>query len=636
MDAIFNKRLPVYKVIANLENGIKAFESEDDKNVLRSKFSNIIDSYQKAPNCSVGFVDKMYKCRQKSAQVKNTIKEIGKNVAKAKQFLKENGNNIKIINADKSNKTVIMDADDYNNKMMNLLNDGDTYKRLRFDRTNKLQIENNKLVKSWSSKNYISKMEEKLLCINNAKPPKIYGLIKLHRQGYPMRPIVSCIQSPTYNLAKFLVDVLKKVVGRSSFNVKDSWSFHKYINAQRVPENYCLVSFDVVSLYTSIPIELAMCVLEDRWEEITRYTKLSKNEFLTGMKLCIDNTYFQFEDGFFEQKQGLAMGSPISACVANLTMEYLEKQVLQNLRCSIHIYKRYVDDCFLCLPKDQVEYVLDQFNSFCASLNFTMETEVNKTLNFLDITVAHCNGKITTKWFRKPNSSGRYVNYLSAQPLVHKKAVVAGLVDRAVCFTNVIDRPKVIADVKKILRDNNYPDEFVNKIIKERVHKLYNGNSKPNIQEEDKKFISFPYICGLSENIEHLLKDKFKVAHKTHTNVGQLFSKLKSRTKKENQSDVIYKVPCSNCQATYVGQTTQYLKKRMEAHRYRKNEITALSRHASEQKHGFDFANVEVLDIEQNSFKRKILEMLYIRKDKNSVNNRTDIASLSSIYANIL
>ncbi|KAG8239602.1 hypothetical protein J437_LFUL018654 [Ladona fulva] len=39
-------------------------------------------------------------------------------------------------------------------------------------------------------------------------PPRLYGLPKIHKEGAPLRPIVSAINSPTYNLAKVLSSLM--------------------------------------------------------------------------------------------------------------------------------------------------------------------------------------------------------------------------------------------------------------------------------------------------------------------------------------------------------------------------------------------------------------------------------------------
>ena len=73
-----------------------------------------------------------------------------------------------------------------------------------------------------------------------------------------MRPIVSFINSPLYNLSKFLCKLLSPLAGNTEFTVKNSYEFVQFLNSIVLKKNECMVSFDVVSLFTNI-----LCLLPD-------------------------------------------------------------------------------------------------------------------------------------------------------------------------------------------------------------------------------------------------------------------------------------------------------------------------------------------------------------------------------------
>lgn len=94
-------------------------------------------------------------------------------------------------------------------------------------------------------------------------------------------------------------------------------------------------------------------------------------------------------------------------------MEHLEEVVLKDLNHNILFFKRYVDDCLAAVPNNSINDVLSAFNNFHEKIKFTVETEKNNTINFLDMTLIITNhNTIKTKLYNKVTSSSRYLrNY---------------------------------------------------------------------------------------------------------------------------------------------------------------------------------------------------------------------------------
>ena len=123
--------------------------------------------------------------------------------------------------------------------------------------------------------------------------------------------------------------------------------------------------------------------------------------------------------------------------------------------------------------------------------------------------------------------------------------------------------------------------------------------------------------------------------------ISSVYSKLKFRTDKLKLSDVVYKIPCS-CGLSYVGQTKQWLEKRVYQHKYDckvtnylNKDHTALAKHHFETSHRFLFEDVEILDTEPVQRKRNVSEMVQIYLN-NTVNLKTDTNNLSNMYNNLL
>ena len=94
---------------------------------------------------------------------------------------------------------------------------GDASAKLKYDPTKSFQTKNNSIIKKLATNKLISEDETKYLTIHNSVAPKIYGLPKIHKPNTPLRPIVSCIQSPFYKLSKYLSNILSKITCKNDY-----------------------------------------------------------------------------------------------------------------------------------------------------------------------------------------------------------------------------------------------------------------------------------------------------------------------------------------------------------------------------------------------------------------------------------
>ena len=185
------------------------------------------------------------------------------------------------------------------------------------------------------------------LCCTARSTPRIYGLPKIHKPDVPFRPIVSFYSSPIYQLSKHLSIILSPLVGKTTSFVKNSAEFARFIRQRTVQKDEVMVSFDVVSLFTKIPVDLAVSVAHSRLMDdptLEDQTLLSPDEISSLLSFCLNATYFTFRGTFFEQVSGTAMGSLISVVKTNLVMKDVEQKALSSLRSRLPLWKRYVDD----------------------------------------------------------------------------------------------------------------------------------------------------------------------------------------------------------------------------------------------------------------------------------------------------
>ena len=246
-----------------------------------------------------------------------------------------------VLTADKGVSMVVMDREDYNSKSEELLHTP-TYQIFKTDPTNKIKNKLISLLKTIKAEGGISETTYKKLYPTGATTPKYYGLPKVHKEGTPLRPIVLSIGSATYETAKELSKILKPLVGRSIHHVKNNQEFIQSLQDSTVDEEDCMMSFDVKSLFTSIPIQPTLTIIKKLLEEDTslhQRTSMAVKHINWLLEFCLTNTYFSFQGKLYEQKDGAAMGSPISPIAANIFMEDFENRALATSPCTPKIWK---------------------------------------------------------------------------------------------------------------------------------------------------------------------------------------------------------------------------------------------------------------------------------------------------------
>jgi len=226
-----------------------------------------------------------------------------------------------------------------------------------------------------------------------------------------------------------------------------------------VQEDEVMVSFDVASLFTKIPVELALEVTRRRlmaWTEFENHTNWSIEDVFQGLKICLETTFLHFRGKNYKQVFGTAMGSLFAAVVANIVMEEIESRAIKTFFHAPRLWKRYVDDTFVLNEQRHLTNFDEHIYKTELSLKFTMETGTNDPIPFLDVMVKRgTTRQIRTSVHRKATHTGRYLSYRSEHPLQHKRSVVNILLHRADTICNdEEDKQAEIAIIKTFLIEN--------------------------------------------------------------------------------------------------------------------------------------------------------------------------------------
>ena len=249
---------------------------------------------------------------------------------------------------------------------------------------------------------------------------------------------------------------------------------------------------------------------------------------------------------------------------------------------------------------------------------------------------------IITDWFRKETFSGRFLHFSSNHPIEHKRAMVFTLVDKAVLLADVGFHHKNLDIVTKFLIDNGYPKKFINFNIKKRLNKIYCSNNLNFNKINNSRFsgcISCPFIPNFYKKIKNNLNRFYiRTVPKISNTLNKCIIRGKDKPKREMTTNVVYKINCNDCDASYVGETKRQLRCRIKEHmnNIKKDGNYVINEHMTEHKHTFDFDNAEILDTENIWKKRLVSEMIHIKLQDNSINVKEDTQQLSQFYNNIL
>ena len=347
-----------------------------------------------------------------------------------------------VLTTNKGVALVVIDRTDYIRKAKELLQDTSTYRTIKADPTSSLKSRLINMLKNIKAETGMQDNTYKKMYPTGASPPKFYGLPKIHRKNIPLRPIVSSIGSVSYGVAKELSKIIKPLMGCSIHHVQNSTQFAEEMKRNRIEQVECITSYDVTALFTSIPVPSTLDIIRSKLEhdaDLSNRTSMSADNIIELRSFCLNNTYFVFQEEFYEQTRGAAMGSPISPIVANIFMEAFENKGIETALHSPRIGKRYVDDTFVLQDQAHKEEFLQHINTVDPSIKFTVEeAKEDGSIPFLDTIIRpEADGTFTIGVYRKPTHTDLYLPWDSNHNIAAKYSVINTLSHRAltICST---------------------------------------------------------------------------------------------------------------------------------------------------------------------------------------------------------
>ena len=190
-------------------------------------------------------------------------------------------------------------------------------------------------------------------------------------------------------------------MGKSPHHIHNNQDVMEHLKGIQLGPDEVMVSYDVRALFTSMPIQPALEVIEKLLKEdpdLQNRTTMSTKNIMDLLEFCFRTTYFTHRGKIYEQVEGAAMGSLISPIVANLYKPPL-------------LWKRFVDDTVVIMKKAHKEEFLTHISSMDSNIQFTTEEPGDDGSSpFLDILITpDKDGRLETTVYRKPTHMDQYL-----------------------------------------------------------------------------------------------------------------------------------------------------------------------------------------------------------------------------------
>lgn len=304
-------------------------------------------------------------------------------------------NSIIIRSADKGGSIVIMDAFLYNRECYRQLNDLKYYRPIPDTVSVSNSSKINEVIYRLRDKGLISnKQFGFLLCDTSPRLRNFYLLPKVHKEKSkwthfrmpPGRPIVTCCNTEFDKIGKFIDYFLQPLSMIGGAYTKDTYHFVSRVRGQFVDPNSFLVTADVSSLYTNMDINLILEVVH-HFFTLFPNTKRPNDELIELLNIILHGNDFFFDNRWYLQVLGMAMGNPCAPSCANLFLKKLDTAAM-NYRIPPSFFSRFLDDIFFVWNGTLNE--LKEFEIYLNLLipNITLSFSVSPlSVNFLDVTV---------------------------------------------------------------------------------------------------------------------------------------------------------------------------------------------------------------------------------------------------------
>ena len=529
-----------------------------------------------------------------------------------------------MLKADKGSAMVLLSNSQYLHKVYSHINESKTYRKLAKDPTASVARKLDVLLKALHKEGQISKDYYDKCRITNSRCPQLYGAPKVHKEGCPIRPVVTFYNTPLSALHKTL-SILIKPLTNNPMKLRNTQDFVSRLQGLPNTEYNYFVSVDVKSLYTSCDMRKAKASIINRFNENPEYlpadfTTKAMNALLN---FALDNSFFEFNHEYYAQDEGGPMGSPLTVVMAEVRVIDNEERAFATCTDPPSLHVHFVDDGFSpCRDAQHAEAWLSHLNSSSDDLQYTIEHPKNGYLPFLNVLI-HPNK--STSVYRKATHTNVYLNSGSSTTHQAKDSVIRSLTRQAyeVCS------PEHLAEELSFVKNTCLNNGFLNRRIDHIMNQVNESISHPVIHKPKKspgiRHVTIPFVPGISPNIRSILnKYDVDVSFSSTSTLASMLTTTISRPSPENTRNVVYEIPCHECEDVYHGQTKRPVNVRINEHeaatRLNHPDDSATAEHAIECNHTIDYNGTKIIKTVKKAQHLDLAEYIVIKKERPAMN----------------
>jgi hypothetical protein len=315
---------------------------------------------------------------------------------------------------------------------------------------------------------------------NESELAHLYFLPKAHKPGTPLRPIVAGIKSPTIGISRWLDRNLRPLFNKMAEHISvlngtqlisrlETWSI---TNLQ--PQTLFL-TMDVSDLYTMIPQEGGVQAIKKMLQffKIDKIKEVKTPIILLLARYVMKNNFFIYNNVYYKQTRGGAMGSPLTLTLSNTYMFFFERPIVKWATHNENIYHRYIDDIFIACnaTNERMQGLIQHWNRI--NKNIKMTAEIGSSVNFLDVSISNRDGKLHTTVFHKPSHEPYFLPFDSTHKLSIKKNIPYGAIIRAIRYScDITSFCKEETHITMALLLNGYPLRVIHEQYQHALHEM--------------------------------------------------------------------------------------------------------------------------------------------------------------------